>query len=98
MCSNIFYFADLHIYSHTKKNCQGNNYRNRSPLDLYQVHHDIQNAEGFSWWNVRAYFLHEGLDPFIVRVLPRWDLVIHPVSQKLDIIDLTDGLSTQCRG
>jgi len=98
MCSNIFHFADLHIYSHTKKNYQGNNYRSRSPLDLYQVHHDIQNAEGFSWWNARAYFLHEGLDPFIVCVLPQWDLVIHPVSRKLDIIDLTDGIFTQSRG
>jgi len=51
MCSNIFYFADLHIYYHTKKNYQGNNYRSRSPLDIYQVHHDIQNAENFLWWN-----------------------------------------------
>ena len=48
MCSNIFHFSNLHIYSHTKKNYQGNNYYSHSPLDLYQVDHDIQNAEGFS--------------------------------------------------
>jgi len=41
MCSNIFRSADLHVYSHTKKNCQGDSNRNRSRLDIYQVHHDI---------------------------------------------------------
>ena len=60
---------------------------------LYQVHHDIQNTKGFWWWNRQPYFPHANLDSFIVCVLPRWNLVIHTVSQKLDIIDLTDSLS-----
>jgi len=98
MCSNIFRFADLYIYSHTKKHYQGNSNRNWSPLDLYQVHHDIQNTNGFRRWNTQPYFSHENLDSFIVCILPWWNLVIHTVSQKLDIIDLTDDLFIQSLG
>jgi len=47
MCYSIFFFADLHIYSHAKKNYQSDNNGYRSPLDIYQVHHDVQNTEGF---------------------------------------------------
>jgi len=47
MFSHMFCFVDLQIHSHTKKNHQGNDNSNRSPLDLYQVHHDIQNTVGF---------------------------------------------------
>jgi len=43
---NIFRFSDLHIYSHTKKNYQGDNNRNRSPLDIYLVYHEMKNTKG----------------------------------------------------
>jgi len=98
MCFNIVRFPDLDIYPPIKKNYQSNNNRNRSPVDIYQVHYDIQNTKGFQWWNTRPDFPHENIDSFIVRVLPRWNIVIHTVSQKLDIIDLTDDLSIQYLG
>jgi len=47
MCSNMFCVTDLDIYSHTKKNCQDDGNRNRSPVDLDQVYHDIQNTKDF---------------------------------------------------
>jgi len=90
MCFNIFRFSDLHIYSHMKKHYQGNNSGNWSPLDIYQVYHHIQNTKGSQWWNTQQYFPHENVNSFIVRVLPRWNVVIHTVSRKLDIIDPTD--------
>ena len=93
--SNISCFSDLHTFSHTKKNHQGNSNRNRSPLNLYQVHHDIQNTDGFWRWNAQPYFSHADIDSIIICVLPRWDLAIHTVSRKLDIIDLTDCLLIQ---
>ena len=97
-CSNIFRFSGLHIYSYTKKNYQGDDNRNRGPLDIYQVHHDIQNTNGFWRGDTKPYFSHENLDSFIVCILPRWNVLIHTVSRKLDIIDLTDGLSIQSLG
>jgi len=98
MFFNIFRFSDLHVYPHTKKNYQGGNHRNWSPPDIYQVRHDIQNTKGFRWWNTRPDFPYENVNSFIVRVLPRWDDVIHTVSRKLDIVDLTDDLSIQSLG
>ena len=95
MCSSIFRFDDLHD---TKKNYQGNSNSNRSPLDLYQVYHGIQNTKGLGWWNAQPFSSHENLDSFIVCVLPRWNLVIHTVSQKIDIINITDCLSIQSLG
>jgi len=92
MCSNTFYVSGLHIYFHPKKNYQGNSDSNWSPLDLYQVYNDIQNTKGLWWWNMQLYLSHKNLESFIVCVLPRWNLVIHTVSPKLDIVDLTDGL------
>ena len=84
MCTTIFRFSDLHIYSHTKKSYQGNSNRNWSTLDLYQVHHDIQNTNGFWRWNAQPYFSHENIDSIIVCFLPRWNVVIHAVSPKLE--------------
>jgi len=98
MCSKIFRFADLDIDSHIKKNHQGNSNRNRSPLDIYQVYHDIQNTDGFWWWNAQPYFSHENLNSFIICILPRWNIVIHTVSPELEIIDLTDDLCIQSLG
>jgi len=95
MCFNIFRFADMHIYPHTKKNYQGDSNHNWSPLDIYQVYYDIQNTESFWWRNAHPYFPHADIYSFIVCILPRWDLFIYTVSQRLDIIDLTDGLSIQ---
>jgi len=92
MSFNIFRFADMHIYPHTKKNYWGDSNHNWSPLDIYQVYYDIQNTESFWWRNVYPYLSHADIYSFI---LPQWDLVIYTVSQRLDIIDLTDGLSIQ---
>jgi len=92
---DILYCVDPDVSSHTKKHHQGNNNSNRSRPDLYQVHHDIQNKKGVWRWNAQPYFLHENLESFIVCVLSRWNLVIHTVSPKLDIIDLIDGLYIQ---
>ena len=97
-CSNMFCVADLHIYCHTKKNCQDDSNRNRSPVDLDQVYLDIQNTKDFRWWDTRPYFTHANLDSVIVCILPRWNVVIHTVSRKLDIINPTDGLSIQSLG
>ena len=80
---NIFYCTNLHV-SYTKKHYQGDNNINRNPLDLYQVHYDIQNTDGFWWWNRQSDLSHENLDSFIVCILPRWNLAIHTVSPKLE--------------
>jgi len=88
MCSNMFCFADLHIYSHTKKNCQDDSNRNRNPVDLYQIYCDIQNTKGFQWWDTRSYFTHANFDSFIVCILPRSNLVIHTVSPKDYILSI----------
>ena len=85
MCSNIFCFA-ICWFILTKKNCQGNNNINWSPLDHYQVYHDIRNTAGFWWWNTWLYFSHANLDLFIVCILPRWNIVIHTVSWKLILL------------
>ena len=42
---------------------------------------------------MQLYLSYKNLESFIVCVLPRWNLVIHTVSPKLNIVDLTDGLS-----
>ena len=47
MCSNMFCVADLHIYFHIKKDYEGDSNRNRSPVDLDQVYHDIQRTKCF---------------------------------------------------
>jgi len=95
-----FEYVFLHILlcwldSHTKKNYQGNNNCNRGPLDMYQVYHDIQNTAGCWWWNTRLYFSHANINSIIVCILPRWNVAIHTVSWKLDIVNLTDGLFIQ---
>ena len=91
----VFCFADLHIYSDTKKNCQGDSHIDWSSLDLHQVYHDIQNTEGSWWWNRQPYFVHANFHSFTVCVLPWWNLVIHTMSPNLVILDLTKGLSIQ---
>ena len=60
--------------------------------------HIYSYTNGFWRWDTKPYFSHENLDSFIVCILPRWNVLIHTVSRKLDIIDLTDGLSIQSLG
>jgi len=91
MFSNMFLSAN--VSSHTKKHYQGDNNSNRSPLDFYQVYHDIQDTEVFRRWNAHPYLLHENLNSSIVCILPRWNNLIHTVSPNLDIINSSDGLS-----
>jgi len=76
---------------------QSDNNINRNPLDLYKVNHNIQDTDVFGD-GIGSWISHENLDSFIVCVLLRWNLAIHTVGPKLDIIDLTDGLSIQCLG
>ena len=56
MCFNMFCVADLLIYYHTKKDYQDDSNRNRSPADLDQVFHDIQNTTGYSVMGYVAVF------------------------------------------
>ena len=92
MCSDILCSADLYVSLHTKKYYQGYSNSDRSPLDLHQVYHDIQNTESFWWWNTQPYFSHANLYSFIICFLPRWNSLIHTVSPRIDIVDLTDGI------
>ena len=83
------YFAELHVYSHTKKNCQDYYNSDCSPRDFDHVYYDMQDTEGSSAWNMQASFSHPNLHSSIVCILLRWDPFIHTMSSNVYIISLT---------